>query len=352
MNKKTIFALLTISALFFALVWSCGKEDIPVSSERAFGNAIQLFPYDLPTMQGNICYELWLVDINYAYDADSNELRIIEEEMSLGRFYWDRYRYEFSDLDSNVLENVFPTVDDRNVYGFNTLMITFEPLEDDGVRANNGLLYADIEFGQPVEGVFDFFGMASPDVVMELVDPDEEMTGDFVLRTYSDDGNPGTDMAFGLWFHAFAGVPLEFTHTLRTPAFTERANFCYEGWITMPGTFPRAISTGKFKVPYLADWSNPYLGPYPYRSVPGEDFLQNPPTGFEDLFPLELFSDGTDTVFISIEPFPDPDPLDPFPLRIFDLGRLPSDSLALNNTHAMKSMYGQMPSFDATVLEL
>ena|GEM_PF-2224733 len=354
-NKKTIFAALMICTLCLTVILSCGKDDIPIVPPRIFGNAIELQPYNLPTMNANICYELWLVDIDYSYDADSNEIRIINEEMSLGRFYWDNHRYEFNDLNGNVIGNVFYTDTNRNVYDFNTLMITFESQEDDGIRANNGLMYADIEFGQPVEGIFNFFGMASPDVVMELEDPDENlMTADFVLRTYSDDGNPDTDVASGIWFHSIVQgqTSLEFAHTLRIPAFTESANFTYEGWVKMPGSLPRPISTGKFKIPYFEDWSNPHAGSYPYRGVPGEDFLNNAPEGFEGLFPLVLIGDGNDTVFITIEPYPDPDPLDPFPLRIFDEGQLPADSNNLTRTFHLRNMYGLLPSFDAEVLEL
>jgi len=353
-NKKTIFAVLAISALCLAMIWSCGKEDIPIVPDHIFGNAIELQPYNLPTMDSDICYELWLVAIDYTYDADSNEIRIVEEEMSLGRFYWDNYRYEFSDLNGDVISSVFRTVKNRNVYDFNTLMITFESLEDDGVRANNGLIYSDIEFGKPVHGIFNFFGNASPDVVMELQDPDEPMTADFVLRTYSDDGNPDTDMAFGIWFHSIVQgqTSLEFAHTLRIPAFTESASFTYEGWVQMPDRFPRPISTGKFKVPYFEDWSNSHVGSYPFRSIPGEDFLNNPPLGFESLFPLELIGNGDDTVYITIEPYPDPNPLEPFPLRIFDEGDLPVDSASLRRTFNLRNMYGDLPSFDAEVLEL
>jgi hypothetical protein len=354
-NKKTIFVALVICALCLSVIWSCGKDNIPADPPHIFGNAIELEPYDLPSMNADICYELWLVDIDYTYDADSNELRNINEEMSLGRFYWDNGRYEFSDLSGNVISNVFRTVDGRNVYDFNTLMITFQAVEDDGVRANNGLIYSDIEFGQPVHGIFNFFGMASPDVVMELEDPDENlMTADYVLRTYSDDGDPDTDVASGIWFNSFVQgqTSMEFAQTLRIPAFTESANFMYEGWVKMPGSLPRPISTGKFKVPYFADLGNPHMGSYPYRGIPGEDFLHNAPEGFEGLFPLVLIGDGNDTVFITIEPYPDPDPLDPFPLRIFDEGELPTDSMNLTRTFHMRNMYGLLPSFDAEVLEL
>jgi hypothetical protein len=354
-NKKTIFVALVICTLCLTVIWSCGKDDIPVIPPHIFGDAIELQPYDLPSLNANICYELWLVDIDHTYDADSNEVRIINEEMSLGRFYWDNARYEFSDLNGNVISNIFHTVDARNVYDFNTLMITFEAVEDDGIRANNGLIYADIEFGQPVHGIFNFFGTASPDVVMELEDPDENrMTADYVLRTHSDDGNPDTDIASGIWFHSFVQgqTGQVFAQTLLLPPFTESANFTYEGWVKMPGSLPRPISTGKFKVPYFEDWSNPHTGSYAYLGIPGEDFLINPPDGFEGLFPLVLIGDGTDTVFITIEPYPDPDPLDPFPLRIFDEGELPADSSFLTRTFHMRNMYGLLPSFDAEVLEL
>jgi hypothetical protein len=275
--------------------------------------------------------------------------------MSLGKFYWDKYRYEFSDLKHKVIDDVFPTDTGRNVYDFNVLMITVEQPVDDGIRANNGLIYADLEFGQPVHGVFDFFSNLSRDVVMELVDPDEPMTAGYVLGTYSDDGNSQTQKENGIWFHSIVqgATEMEFRHTLRIPAFTESANFVYEAWVYMPSKFPRPISTGKFKNPYYQDWANPHAGSYGYLNLPGEDFLYNPPAGFESLFPIELLGDGNDTVFITIEPYPDPNPLDPFPLRIFDRGELPEvDGFRINDSFDMDNMYGIMPSFDAEVFEL
>lgn len=347
MNKRSIFAILAVFVVLIGFVWSCGKEDIVVEPPVVFGNAIELSPINLPSMNGEMCYELWLVNFNYTMDSDSNAIRIVEEELSLGRFYWDNYRYEFYKTNGRLRDNVFET-DGRNVYDFNAIMITIEPLDDDGVRANNGLIYDDVEFGQPIHGEFNFFGMASPEVVMDLEDP---MTADYVLRTYSDDGNPTTNMASGLWFHAI--VPTEggqvWTPTLNIPAFTHKANFTYEGWVNIPSVFPRPLSTGKFKKPYFADMSNPYVGTLPFRNVPGEDFLNNPPSGFEDLFPLQLL--GVGEAYITIEPYPDPYPLDPFPLRIFQHS-LPVDSSSMDNTFEMTSLYDFLPEFDAEVMEL
>lgn len=84
------------------------------------------------------------------------------------------------------------------------------------------------------------------------------------------------------------------------------AGWKYEGWVVKNGT---VLSTGKFSNPAIADESGIYSGTLASPPFPGEDFIQNAPTGVT--FPWDLSSA---TLVISIEPVPDNSPM-PFTLK-------------------------------------
>jgi len=82
----------------------------------------------------------------------------------------------------------------------------------------------------------------------------------------------------------------------------------YQGWVLHD---THVLTTGRFRYADSTDWDAPYsadeVAP---PSFPGEDFLRNSPVnGFE--FSVE------DSVWISVEPFPDPDPATPFPYTLY-----------------------------------
>lgn len=347
MSKKSRLVLAAISLLIALLVMSCGKEEPATIFLNEYGNSVLLRPFNLPTLEGDskICYELWLVDFEYTRDLDSNEIRIVNDEISLGRFYWNSHRYEFYRLQGGRMDSVFMTPDNRNVYDFNTIMITLEPLEDDKVRSNNGVIFDVIEYGQPIRGQFDLVNRQARDVAYEIEDP---MKADFVLRTYSDDGRPEQNAVSGLWFHDLraVGTNRAIVETLTLPVLTKSANITYEGWIEMPGGLPHPISTGKFKNPHFKDWNNQYAGPYAFPNLPGEDFVANDPAGLE--FPLNLVGEGM--VYISVEPWPDPDPDERFPFTIFS-SPLPVSPPTNSSRYPMENRYGYLPGFTAIVME-
>lgn len=129
-------------------------------------------------------------------------------------------------------------------------------------------------------------------------------TGKYVLATPTD--MDSTNEASGVWFmdisseNPVAGLNLP----------TLEAGWKYEGWVVINGT---PISTGTFTDVSAAD-DNAATSPFKGSSgngpnYPGEDYLQNAPTGLT--FPTDL--KGT-TIVISVEPSPDNSPL-PFTLK-------------------------------------
>lgn len=129
-------------------------------------------------------------------------------------------------------------------------------------------------------------------------------TGTYILATPTD--NDDTNEESGVWFldnssgNTGAGLSL--------PTLPD--GWKYEGWAVLNGV---PISTGTFLDPSLADENaatsifkgDAGNGP----GYPGEDYLQNAPTGMS--FPTDLRGA---TIVISVEPSPDNSPL-PFTLK-------------------------------------
>lgn len=126
--------------------------------------------------------------------------------------------------------------------------------------------------------------------------------GSFFLRTPTDetDGNNGNDEN-GVWF-GVPGMPPTAGFTLPTLP----AGWTYEGWVVGDAG---PITTGVFTAFGTADASAPYSGTQPGPPIPGEDFLNNTPTG--ETFPLDV---RNRTVVISVEPVPDNSPA-PFAIK-------------------------------------
>lgn len=92
--------------------------------------------------------------------------------------------------------------------------------------------------------------------------------------------NPAANDFSGLWFvdSLDAGTPAA---GLDLPILY--GGWIYEGWIEVNGNF---ISTGRFSNPAAADLFNGFSGTAAAYPFPGEDFLNNAPSGFT--FPLDL----------------------------------------------------------------
>ena len=131
--------------------------------------------------------------------------------------------------------------------------------------------------------------------------------GKFFLRTPTDEmpgsANNGND-EFGIWFGT-PGMPP--TSGFNLPELAD--GWQYEGWVVVDGVGP--VTTGTFTEFTAMDDSNAFSGTENNVGppIPGEDFLNNAPTGFA--FPLDLRGR---TAVISVEPFPDNSPA-PFLLK-------------------------------------
>lgn len=108
------------------------------------------------------------------------------------------------------------------------------------------------------------------------------------------------------------------------------AGWKYEGWVVKNGT---VLSTGKFSNPAIADESGIYSGTLASPPFPGEDFIQNAPTGVT--FPWDLSSA---TLVISIEPVPDNSPM-PFTLKPLshNVSATPSEGATVDMTRSLMS---------------
>lgn len=120
----------------------------------------------------------------------------------------------------------------------------------------------------------------------------ESATGKYIIATPTGTGAAEEEFS-GIWFldnssgSAAAGLDLP----------TLEAGWKYEGWVVIDGT---PVTTGTFTNTGAADDSAPFSGSNAGPAFPGEDFLNNAPSGLT--FPTDLRSQ---TAVISIEPDPD-----------------------------------------------
>lgn len=114
--------------------------------------------------------------------------------------------------------------------------------------------------------------------------------GSYILATPTD--ALSTNENSGVWWLVPGGTP-----GLTLP--TLPSGWRYEGWAVVNGM---PLSTGTFTSVSGVDAAAPYSGANAGPAFPGEDFLNNAPTGLT--FPLDL---SGATVVVSVEPFPDND---------------------------------------------
>ncbi len=130
-------------------------------------------------------------------------------------------------------------------------------------------------------------------------------SGTYILATPTD-GNGDINEESGVWFlDNSSGSPVA---GLNLPALAD--GWKYEGWAVIDGT---PISTGTFLISNGPD-DNASTSAFKGDDndgppFPGEDFLQNAPSGLT--FPTDLKGK---TIVISVEPYPDNNP-DPFTLK-------------------------------------
>jgi hypothetical protein len=114
-------------------------------------------------------------------------------------------------------------------------------------------------------------------------------SGGFILATPTSAST--SDETSGVWFLDPAAGP---GPSLRVPELPE--GWVFEGWGVTQGT---PLSTGRFSSPSGADDSAMFSGPMAGPPFPGEDFLNNLPTGV--VSPVDL-ADGSSVIVLTVEP--------------------------------------------------
>ena len=172
------------------------------------------------------------------------------------------------------------------------IVITIEPSGDvDAVPTATHIMAGSVSGGSAVLTVGDGSALGNDFL---------SAAGDYILATPTDGAD--TNESSGIWFLSLAtGTPAT---GLTLP--TLPLGWAYEGWVVMGGA---PVTTGRFTAVDAADLSAPFSGTEAGPPFPGEDFLQNAPTG--TTFPTDL---AGATAVISIEPEPD-DAAGPFTLK-------------------------------------
>ena len=127
------------------------------------------------------------------------------------------------------------------------------------------------------------------------------VSGKFVIASPTDDNAENEEN--GIWFMDPNGAVVSPGLSLPT---LQKGWWSYEGWVVFNGI---PVTTGKFKNIDGPDASSPYSGNLNAPPFPGEDFLNNAPSGLT--FPADGDVRGKE-VLISIEPDPDYDQATPF----------------------------------------
>lgn len=232
---------------------SCSNDDDAQSSNTN----LTLYLNGLDELGSDFVYEGWII--------------VNGSPVSTGTFSSVTFPQSFS-VDRIALENA------------TTFVLSIEPANDtDPAPAATKILAGDFSGNNA--------SVSSNGIVGDF----SASTGTYILATPTDMDD--SNEASGVWFlDNSTGSPLS---GLNLP--TLQSGWKYEGWVVFDGT---PISTGTFSAVDMAD-DNAANSPFKGNAgngpgFPGEDFLQNAPTGLT--FPTDLT--GT-TIVISVEPYPD-----------------------------------------------
>jgi hypothetical protein len=238
-------------------------------------------------------YEGWVTTI----DEDSNWV----DYQSFGKFFWDEFDYFFYSPDDTTMriDSTFSISGD--VFDYDQVAVTLEghPIDDNPEPSPTIVALGAIDPTQFT--ILRFPADFSAD------------TGVFTVATFSDGraedlGQSDTNEYAGIWFLTYTSRTdnsifyEDFERGLVLPDLPD-TGYSYEGWVALNNG--DTISTGKFLFRDFQDYDNKYcdLGAIP--NFPGEDFLRNPPSGFE--FPLYVLTPEGGHALITIEPNPDND---------------------------------------------
>ncbi|MBD0832039.1 anti-sigma factor [Aestuariibaculum sediminum] len=247
MMKKTFILLLVLTSFVF----SCSDDDDNTS------NTLTLNLQGLEALGDDFVYEGWII-VNGA-------------PISTGVFSSVTFPQEF-------------TVSAKDLQLATTFVLSIEPKNDtDPAPSNTKILAGDFALNQAI--------INSKAVVGDF----SESSGKYILATPTNGNN--TNEFSGVWFlDLSSGSPAT---GLDLPELN--SGWKYEGWVVMNG---QPISTGTFSSVSGFDdnaTTSTFKGSInDGPPFPGEDYIQNAPTGLT--FPTDLR--GAVTV-ISVEPYPD-----------------------------------------------
>lgn len=276
MIKNMFFAVLALS--IFATSCSSDDDNGPTTSD------LTLNLTGLEELGSDFVYEGWII--------------VNGSPVSTGRFSSITFPQTFE-------------VDVAQLANATTFVLTIEPtIDPDPEPAATKLL------------IGDYSGNSANVDSNGTVGDFSNATGKYILATPTD--TDPTNESSGIWFLDNTNAPPPVAG-LDLPELQE--GWKYEEWAVIDG---QAISTGTFTKVVGTDDAAPFSGSVPLPSpngalgfFPGEDFLQNPPSGV--IFPTDL--KGA-TIVISVEPSPDNNP-GPFTLKPL-AHEVPND--AMNNT--------------------
>lgn len=258
MIKKTFLGLLALS--FFAV--SCSSDD---DNNTSTTSDLTLNLQGLEALGNDYVYEGWII--------------VNGQPVSTGTFT------------SVTFPQTFP-VNTQQLESATTFVLSIEPAVDpDPAPAATKLLAGDFS-GNVANVNSDNIVVGSGSALTSL----GASTGKYILATPTDMDD--TNESSGVWFLDNTNAP-NLVAGLNLPTLAD--GWKYEGWVVFDGT---PISTGTFTSADAADDNSATSlfkgdagnGP----NYPGEDYLQNAPTGL--MFPTDLKGR---TVVISVEPYPD-----------------------------------------------
>ena len=252
--KNTQFFLLFTLALTMTLV-SCDNDDDGTESQANLTLDIS----GLEDLGPNFTYEGWMI-----VDGQAITTGVFDVD-AVGKMSRTSFSVAQSDLDQAA-----------------TFVLTIEPKPDSDPSPSSVHILAGDFNGNT--------GALSVGHQAALNTDFSTATGEYILATPTD--MDMTNEASGVWWLNPDNGP---GPGLTLP--TLPTGWKYEGWAVIDG---QPVSTGTFISPSGKDDSAPFSGSGNGPNYPGEDFLQNAPTGLS--FPLSL--QGR-TVVISVEPSPD-----------------------------------------------
>lgn len=269
---------LFILTLFTPFIFSCGDDD---GTNEPTTADLTLNISGLADLGSEAQYEGWLI--------------VDGSAVTTGTFTVDG--------DGNLSETSF-TVDEDDLENASKFVLTIEPIPDPSTDP------ADVHI---LAG--DFSGSSASLTIMDeaaIGTGFASVGGSYIIATPTTSATD--DDLSGVWFLVPGDMPTASLTNL--PDLSNVAGWTYEGWAVIDGN---PVSTGTFNTAAGSDASAPFSGPEGAPGFPGEDFINNAPSGLS--FPTNL--QGA-TIVVSIEPVPD-NSTSPFLLKPL-AGDVPTDA--------------------------